>query len=203
LRAAREEMQLSQEELKSSNEELQSTNEELQSTNEELTTSKEEVQSMNEELLRVNQELLTKVDQLTLASSDMSNLLNSTNSATIFLDRSLNIRRFTAQMSSIIRLRGTDVGRPVTDISAMLDFAEIAKDSEEVLRTLVAHERRVSSTDGRQFNVRVMPYRTHDDHIDGVVITFDDLTGVMRMEPQSPPSASSPALPSAPPVADT
>jgi chemotaxis methyl-accepting protein methylase len=201
LRAAREEMQLSQEELKSSNEELQSTNEELQSTNEELTTSKEEVQSMNEELLRVNQELLTKVDQLTLASSDMSNLLNSTNSATIFLDRSLNIRRFTAPMSSIIRLRGTDIGRPVTDISATLDFAEIAKDAEEVLRTLVTHERNVSSTDERQFTVRIMPYRTHDDHIDGVVVTFDDVSGVRRTEPPSPPSAPSSALPSASPVA--
>jgi transcriptional regulator with PAS, ATPase and Fis domain len=153
---------------------------------------------MNEELLRVNQELLTKVDQLTLASTDMSNLLNSTNSATIFLDRSLNIRRFTAQMSSIIRLRGTDVGRPVTDISAMLDFAEIAKDAEEVLRTLVTHERNVSSTDGRQFTVRIMPYRTHDDHIDGVVVTFDDVSGVRRIEPPSPPSS---ALPSASAVA--
>lgn len=184
LRSAREEMQLSQEELKSSNEELQSTNEELQSTNEELTTSKEEVQSMNEELLRVNQELLGKVNQLTLASSDMTNLLNSTNSATLFLDKSLNIRRFTAQMSSIIRLRGTDVGRPVTDISATLDFAAIARDAEEVLRTLVTHEREVTSTDGRWFNVRVMPYRTHDDRIDGVVITFVDVSSVKQMEAQ-------------------
>ncbi len=191
LRAAREEMQLSQEELKSSNEELQSTNEELQSTNEELTTSKEEVQSMNEELLRVNQELLGKVNQLTLASSDMTNLLNSTNSATLFLDKSLNIRRFTAQMSSIIRLRGSDVGRPVTDISATLDVSEIAKDAEEVLRTLATHEREVTSTDGRWFSVRVMPYRTHDDRIDGVVITFADVSGVKQMESQlqqiSPP----------------
>ena len=209
LRSAREEMQLSQEELKSANEELQSTNEELQSTNEELTTSKEEVQSMNEELLRVNQELLAKVDQLTLASSDMSNLLNSTNSATLFLDKSLNIRRFTAQMSSIIRLRGSDVGRPVTDISATIDFAGIAKDAEEVLRTLTTQEREVASSDGRMFGVRVMPYRTHDDRIDGVVLTFVDVTGVKRMEAQlqqfqqQAPSVAIDATPAAAPAPES
>ncbi len=209
LRSAREEMQLSQEELKSANEELQSTNEELQSTNEELTTSKEEVQSMNEELLRVNQELLAKVDQLTLASSDMSNLLNSTNSATLFLDKSLNIRRFTAQMSSIIRLRGSDVGRPVTDISATIDFAGIAKDAEEVLRTLTTQEREVASSDGRIFGVRVMPYRTHDDRIDGVVLTFVDVTGVKRMEAQlqqfqqQAPSVAIDATPAAAPARES
>jgi transcriptional regulator with PAS, ATPase and Fis domain len=209
LRSAREEMQLSQEELKSANEELQSTNEELQSTNEELTTSKEEVQSMNEELLRVNQELLAKVDQLTLASSDMSNLLNSTNSATLFLDKSLNIRRFTAQMSSIIRLRGSDVGRPVTDISATIDFAGIAKDAEEVLRTLTTQEREVASSDGRIFGVRVMPYRTHDDRIDGVVLTFVDVTGVKRMEAQlqqfqqQAPSVAIDATPAAAPAPES
>ncbi|MDQ8172202.1 MAG: chemotaxis protein CheB [Gemmatimonadota bacterium] len=184
LRSARESMQLSQEELKSSNEELQSTNEELQSTNEELTTSKEEVQSMNDELQRVNHELLAKIDQLSLAGSDMTNLLNSTNIATLFLDKGLLVRRFTTPMGGIIKLRDGDVGRPVTEIAATVSLADLAKDAEEVLRTLAAAEREIAASDGRWFTVRVMPYRTHDDRIDGVVLTFSDITKAKQLEDQ-------------------
>ena len=184
LRSARESMQLSQEELKSANEELQSTNEELQSTNEELTTSKEEVQSMNDELQRVNHDLLAKIDQLTLAGSDMANLLNSTNIATLVLDNELLVRRFTTQMGSIIKLRDGDVGRPVTDIASTVSLADLAKDAEEALRTLAAVEREIAASDGRWFTVRVMPYRTHDDRIDGVVLTFTDVTRAKHLEDQ-------------------
>ncbi|MDQ8167492.1 MAG: PAS domain-containing protein, partial [Gemmatimonadota bacterium] len=184
LRSARESMQLSQEELKSSNEELQSTNEELQSTNEELTTSKEEVQSMNDELQQVNHELLAKIDQLSLAGSDMTNLLNSTNIATLFLDKGLLVRRFTTPMGGIIKLRDGDVGRPVTEIAATVSLADLAKDAEEVLRTLAAAEREIAASDGRWFTVRVMPYRTHDDRIDGVVLTFSDITKAKQLEDQ-------------------
>jgi two-component system CheB/CheR fusion protein len=184
LRSARESMQLSQEELKSANEELQSTNEELQSTNEELTTSKEEVQSMNDELQRVNHELLAKIDQLTLAGTDMANLLNSTNIATLFLDKGMLVRRFTTPMGSIIKLRDGDVGRPVTEIASTVNLADLATDAEEVLRTLAAAEREVAASDGRWFTVRVMPYRTHDDRIDGVVLTFTDVTKAKGLEEQ-------------------
>ena len=130
-------MQTSQEELKSTNEELQSTNEELQSTNEELTTSKEEMQSMNEELQTVNHELQAKVDELSRANNDMKNLLNSTDIATLFLDDALNVRRFTTQTTSIIKLIPGDAGRPITDIATDLDYPELAADAREVLRTLV------------------------------------------------------------------
>ena len=136
-RPVREEMQTSQEELKSANEELQSTNEELQSTNEELTTSKEEMQSLNEELQTVNHELQAKVDELSRANNDMKNLLNSTDIATLFLDDDLNVRRFTAQTTKIIKLIPGDVGRPITDLASDLVYPELAADAREVLRTLV------------------------------------------------------------------
>jgi two-component system CheB/CheR fusion protein len=141
-RATHEEMQTSQEELRSANEELQSTNEEMQSTNEELTTSKEEMQSMNEELQTVNTELQVKVDELSHASNDMKNLLDSTDIATLFLDKELNVRRF----------------NPAGD------------------------EKTISARDGRWFTVRIMPYRTMDDRIDGVVITFANITVAKKLE---------------------
>lgn len=182
LRVAREEMQISQEELRSTNEELQSTNEELQSTNEELTTSKEEMQSMNEELQTVNHELQAKVDELMLASSDMANLLNSLDIATLFLDSALNVRRFTTKTASLIKLIPTDVGRPITDIVSSLEFADMATDAQAVLRTVQPLEKEVASRDGRWFAARIMPYRTHDDRIDGVVITFTDITKAKQLE---------------------
>lgn len=182
LQTTREEMQTSQEELKSANEELQSTNEELQSTNEELTTSKEEMQSMNEELQTVNHELTAKVDELSLASDDMKNLLNSTDIATLFLDDQLKVRRFTNQTTSIIKLIPGDAGRPVTDLASELDYPALASDAREVLRTLVFQERQVATRDGRWFAVRIMPYRTQANRIDGVVITFVDVSAAKALE---------------------
>jgi two-component system CheB/CheR fusion protein len=184
LQTTREEMQSSQEELKSTNEELQSTNEELQSTNEELTTSKEEMQSMNEELQTVNHELQAKLDELSRASDDMKNLLNSTNIATLFLDGELRVRRFTTQAAQIIKLIPGDAGRPVTDLATELDYPGLADDTREVLRSLVFEERQVASRDGHWFNVRIMPYRTQANHIDGVVITFTDISAVKQLEAQ-------------------
>lgn len=182
LLTAREEMQVSQEELRSTNEELQSTNEELQSTNEELTTSKEELQSMNEELQTVNQELQSKLEELSLAGTDMANLLNSTSTATLFLDRDLRVRRFTTPMESIIHLIPGDVGRPITDIVSTLDFPDMAESSRRVMRTLLIVEKEVAASDGRWFAMRILPYRSHDDRIDGVVITLSDITKAKALE---------------------
>jgi len=181
-RATHEEMQTSQEELRSANEELQSTNEELQSTNEELTTSKEEMQSMNEELQTVNTELQAKVDQLSQASNDMKNLLDSTDIATLFLDKDLNVRRFTPQATKIIKLIPGDAGRPITDLASELRYPELADDAREVLRKLAAVEKPIGARDGRWFSVRIMPYRTLDDRIDGVVITFANITVSKTLE---------------------
>jgi chemotaxis methyl-accepting protein methylase len=182
MRHAREEMQTSQEELKSTNEELQSTNEELQSTNEELTTSKEEMQSLNEELQTVNAELQAKVDDLSLASSDMKNLLNSTDIATVFLDSELRVRRFTTQATKIIKLISVDLGRPITDLATDLRYPALEEDAREVLHKLVSLERTIGSKDGRWFAVRIMPYRTQDNRIDGVVLTFADITRAKILE---------------------
>jgi two-component system CheB/CheR fusion protein len=183
-RATHEEMQTSQEELRSANEELQSTNEELQSTNEELTTSKEEMQSMNEELQTVNTELQAKVDELSRTSNDMKNLLDSTDIATLFLDKELNVRRFTPQATKIIKLIAADAGRPITDLASDLCYPELADDAREVLRKLAAVEKPIGARDGRWFTVRIMPYRTQDDRIDGVVITFANITGSKTLEAQ-------------------
>jgi chemotaxis methyl-accepting protein methylase len=182
VQAGREEMQTSQEELKSMNEELQSTNEELQSTNEELMTSKEEMQSLNEELQTVNAELQAKLDELSGANNDMKNLLNSTDIATVFLDNDLHVRRFTLQAKTIIKFIPSDVGRPITDLASDLLYPELVTDAHEVLRTLVFSERAISTKDGRWFTVRVMPYRTMDNRIDGVVITFADITASKKVE---------------------
>jgi len=182
VQTTREEMQTSQEELKSTNEELQSTNEELQSTNEELTTSKEEMQSLNEELQTVNHELQAKVDELSRSNNDMKNLLNSTEIATLFLDGELRVRRFTTPTAKIIKLIPGDTGRPITDIASDLDYAELAADAREVLRTLVYQERQVATRDGRWFVVRIMPYRTLDNVIDGVVFTFTDASASRALE---------------------
>jgi len=182
LQTTREEMQTSQEELKSSNEELQSTNEELQSTNEELTTSKEEMQSMNEELQTVNHELQSKVDELSQASDDMKNLLNSTDIATLFLDEDLRVRRFTTQITSLISLIPGDAGRPITDLVTQLDYPDLAEDARRVLRDLAFVERQVTARDGRWFKVRIMPYRTQTNHIDGVVITFVNISESKLLE---------------------
>jgi two-component system CheB/CheR fusion protein len=181
-RATHEEMQTSQEEFRSASEELQSANEELQSTNEELTTSKEEMQSLNEELQTLNTELQAKVDELSRSSNDMKNLLNSTDIATLFLDNGLNVRRFTPQATSIIKLIPADVGRPITDLASELRYPELPEDALEVLRKLAPTEKPIAARDGRWFTVRIMPYRTLDDRIDGVVITFADITVAKKLE---------------------
>jgi chemotaxis methyl-accepting protein methylase len=177
-----EEMQSSQEELKSANEEMQSTNEELQSTNEELTTSKEEMQSLNEELQTVNAELQSKVDELSTANNDMRNLLNSTDTATVFLDNALHVRRFTTQATRLFKLILGDVGRPLSDIVNDLLYPELAQDVEQVLRSLVFSDREIATVDGRWFQVKIMPYRTLENVIDGVVITFNDISRAKRLE---------------------
>jgi chemotaxis methyl-accepting protein methylase len=176
LQSTREEMQTSQEELKSTNEELQSTNEELQSANEELTTSKEEMQSMNEELQTVNSELQAKVEELSLTANDMKNLLDSTDIAILFLDEALNVRRFTSRMTQIIKLIPGDAGRPITDIALDVVYPDLAGDAREVLRTLIPVEKSVVTGNRKWFAVRIIPYRTLDNRIDGVVITFADIT---------------------------
>ena len=182
LQSTREEMQTSQEELKSTNEELQSTNEELQSTNEELTTSKEEMQSLNEELQTVNIELQSKVADFMQANSDMKNLLNSTDIATLFLDREFNIRRYTDELTKIIKLRPTDIGRPFTEMVSDLHYPEITEHAREVLRTLIFKESDIATHDHRWYKVRIMPYRTLDDKIEGLVITFIDNTISKKQE---------------------
>jgi two-component system CheB/CheR fusion protein len=175
-------MQTSQEELKSTNEEMQSANEELQSTNEELTTSKEEMQSMNEELQTVNHELQSKVSDLSQANNDMKNLLNSTDIATLFLDDALNIRRFTTRTAAIIKLIASDVGRPITDIVTESHYPALADDAREVLHTLVYSEKQVSASNGRWFSVKIMPYRTQENRIVGLVITFSDISVAKKLE---------------------
>jgi two-component system CheB/CheR fusion protein len=182
IRSTREEMQSSQEEIKSANEELQSTNEELQSTNEELITSKEEMQSMNEELQTLNHELQAKVEDESRANNDMRNLLDSTDIATLFLDEALNVRRFTPRMTKIIKLIPGDVNRPITDLASDLVYPELAADAQAVLKTLVFKETAIKTIDGRWFSVRIMPYRTRDNRIDGVVITFADITAAKTLE---------------------
>jgi PAS domain S-box-containing protein len=182
MQSLREEMQSSQEELKSSNEELQSTNEELQSTNEELTTSKEEMQSLNEELHTVNAEMQSKVEDLSWVNNDMENLLNSTEIATVFLDNGLNVRRFTEYATHLFRLILSDVGRPLSDVVSELDYTALQKDMREVLRTLVFIEKLVMTKDALWFKVRIMPYRTQQNIIDGVVITFVDVTNSKQVE---------------------
>ncbi|MCX6234077.1 MAG: PAS domain-containing protein [Bacteroidetes bacterium] len=177
-----EEMQTSQEEQKSTNEELQSTNEELQSTNEELTSSKEEMQSLNEELQTVNVELQSKIDDFTRVNNDMKNLLNSTDIATLFLDKELNIRRYTIQATKIFKLIKSDIGRPFTDQVSDLIYPELAADALEVLRTLVFIQKQIPAKDERWFSIRIMPYRTFDDKIDGLVITFIDISDLRQVE---------------------
>lgn len=181
-RSTREEMQTSQEELKSANEELQSTNEELQSTNEELTTSKEEMQSMNEELQTINNELQLKVAEVSRASNDMRNLLDSTEIAILFLDETLHVRRFTPSTTKIFKLIPGDAGRSITDIVCDLNYPRLEPDALEVLRTLAFRETDVAATEARWFKVRIMPYRTHDNRIDGLVMTLADISASKKLE---------------------
>lgn len=190
MHAMHEEMQTSQEELKSTNEELQSTNEEFQSTNEELTTAKEEMQSMNEELQTVNAEQAARMEELTRVSDDLKNLLNGTDIATVFLDGELRVRRFTTGATRLFKLIPGDVGRPLSDVVNVLVDLDLAREAREVLRTLVFSQKQVAAEGGGWFEVRVLPYRTVDNRIDGVVMTLIDITQTKTLEAQLRRAAS-------------
>ena len=177
LQTANEELETSNEELKSSNEEMQSVNEELQSTNEELETSKEELQSVNEELATVNAELQMKVSDLTRANNDMNNLLAGTGIATVFVDQQLRILRFTPAATKIINLILSDIGRPVGHIvSNLVGYDNLVSDSQRVLENLIPQDHEAQTVDGRWYTIRIQPYRTLNNVIEGVVISFVDIS---------------------------
>jgi two-component system CheB/CheR fusion protein len=171
-----EQLETSNEELKSINEELQSTNEELQSTNEELETSKEEMHSTNEELVTVNSELQIKVNELEEVNNDISNLLASTDIATLFLDNHLHIRRFTPAATNLFNLIASDIGRPLGDITTQIYDDTLQADCKKVLDSLVPQETQIQTRNGEWLTMRLRPYRTLENLIDGVVITFKDIT---------------------------
>ena len=172
-----DELEVTNEEMKSSNEEYQSVNEELQSSNEELETSKEEMQSINEELQTINVEMVGKNEMLTHLNSDIKNLLESTDIATLFLDEELRIKNFTRGIADIFSVRDADIGRPITEIVSLLDYSALATDVKSVLRTLVPTQRPVTLKDATMsFEMRIRPYRTVNNVITGVVCTFVDVT---------------------------
>ncbi len=183
LQATIEELESTNEELKSSNEEYQSLNEELQSANEELETSKEELQSINEELTTVNGELAHRVQELGRVNSDVKNLLESTQIATIFLDNELRVMNFTPALAEIFHLVETDIGRPIEHIKSRVSYDELQDDVRRVIRTLATIEREVENpATHARFMVRVLPYRSVDNFIAGAVVTFTDVTPLTRAE---------------------
>jgi two-component system CheB/CheR fusion protein len=182
LRSSSEQHEFQAEELKASNEELQAMNEELRSAAEELETSKEELQSINEELCTVNQELKVKIEEATLTANNLQNLINSTDIGTIFLDRSLRVALFTPAARKIFNLIGADYGRPLSDITSKLEYNNLSHDAETVLDKLTALEQEVSTTEGEVFLMRITPYRTTEDRINGVVITFLDISARKEAE---------------------
>ena len=182
LQATVEELETSNEEQKSTNEELQSTNEELQSTNEELETSKEELQSLNEESATVNSELQARIDELAKTYDDMKNLLDSTALATVFLDIELKIRRFTPSAVAVIPLTESDIGRPIGDLSTALIDADLTRFGKQVLDDLAIRTAELKGNNQRDYKLTVRPYRTAENVIDGVVITFEDVTERKRID---------------------
>jgi two-component system CheB/CheR fusion protein len=176
LNSSIEELESSNEELRGSNEEVMSMNEELQSTNEELETSKEELQSLNEELTTVNNQLHEKLEELEGATNDLSNLLNCTDIATVFLDTELRIKRFTPASTRMFNLIASDVGRPLSDIAQKYVDPTLLHESQEVLRDLRVREHEVASEGGHWCIRRVLPYRTRDNRVEGVLMTFTDVT---------------------------
>ncbi|MFC4637545.1 CheR family methyltransferase [Deinococcus hohokamensis] len=186
LQATIEEMAVSMEELRSTNEELQAANEELQSTNEELISSKEELQSLNEELITINAEHERVIQDLAQANDDMKNLLDSAGIATVFLDNELRIKRFTPRITGILNLISADIARPITDISLNLRYEReiFARDIRQVLNTLIPFEKQVQTDDDAWYLMRISPYRTSDNFIDGMVVTFTNIGVVKDLEGQ-------------------
>jgi two-component system CheB/CheR fusion protein len=176
LRQTIEHMETTNEELKASNEEIRSINEELQTANEELETSKEELQSLNEELNMVNHQLEAKVGELEERTADLNNLLNSTDVATLFLDRNLCIRWFTPSMKALLQLRTSDIGRPVSHFAPNFRGGDLLSDARSVLVKLTPSDTEVVNEEGRWYIRHMVPYRTADERIDGVVVTFTDIT---------------------------
>src|SRR5262245_36993885 len=182
LRTVAEESDAANEELRAANEELQSINEEYRSTSEELETSKEELQSINEELQTVNTELKLKLDAISRAHSDLQNLMAATDFGTLFLDANLRIKRFTDRVTDLFSITPADEGRPITDFAHQLEYADMIKDARAVLADLAPIRREIRSSADRWFDVRMRPYRTVDDKIDGVVITFVDISDRRQIE---------------------
>lgn len=176
LQTAIDELETSNEDLQTTNEEYQSSNEELQSTNEELETSREELQSVNEELITVNTELSGKIEQLSQANDDLNNLLSSIEVATVFLDRNLKIKRFTPAATKIFNLIPSDIDRPVTHLSSNIVYKALADDVKNALKTLAVKTADVQANDGTWYHMRILPYRTAENVIDGVLVTFVDIT---------------------------
>jgi two-component system CheB/CheR fusion protein len=177
-----EEMESSLEELKSTNEELQSANEELQSTNEEAMTNKEEMQSLNEELMTLNMQYLAKTEELSQAANDMKNLLDATEIAIIFLDNDLVIKRFTPPVGRIISVVPGDVGRPLGHFTSSLRYEHLLRDVQQVLDRLTSIEVNIQTTRGEWYTMRILPYRSLDNYINGAVITFTDITALKLLE---------------------
>ncbi|HEX2632238.1 MAG TPA: HWE histidine kinase domain-containing protein [Bradyrhizobium sp.] len=184
LRTMREESESANEELRAANEELQSINEEYRSTSEELETSKEELQSINEELQTVNSELKLKLEAVSRAHSDLQNLMAATDFGTLFLDASLRIKRFTQQVTELFSITPADEGRPIADFAHRLEYDSLLADARKVLSNLAPIRHEIRSRDDRWYDVRLRPYRTVDDKIDGVVLTFVDMTDRKTMETQ-------------------
>ena len=182
LRSMREESESANEELRAANEELQSINEEYRSTAEELETSKEELQSINEELQTVNNELKLKLDSVSRSNSDLQNLIAATDFGILFLDPGLRIKRFTPRLADLFSITPGDVGRPITDLTHQLDYDQLVGDARKVLETLIPVEREIRSRTGAWYLVRIRPYRTMDDKIDGLVATFVDVSELRRAE---------------------
>ena len=190
-----EESESANEELRAANEELQSINEEYRSTSEELETSKEELQSINEELQTVNSELKLKLEAVSRAHSDLQNLMAATDFGTLFLDSSLRIKRFTQQVTELFSITPSDEGRPITDFAHRLEYDSLVADARKVLADLAPISREIRSRNDRWYDVRLRPYRTVDDKIDGVVLTFVDMTDrrhteeALRTSEQQAPAA--------------
>jgi two-component system CheB/CheR fusion protein len=182
LQSTIEELETSNEELKASNEEVMSMNEELQSANEEMETSKEELQSLNEELSTVNSQLQEKVQELEATGNDLANLLSSADTATVFLDPKHVIRRFTGPAPQLFRIIESDIGRPISDIAWSFSDPELETDVTLVLQTLQPRDKEITTQDGRWYQRRIMPYRTRDNRIEGVVMTFADVTSLKAAE---------------------